>query len=1043
MKTRTMLKLALATALCAVAPFSQAQITNALVVHMTFDGTNASGNYTNSIANLIEGTRVGNPTDQAGKIGRSVGVSVDGPNAINDYVSLGYPTELQFGAVADSSASDFSVAFWCNYTNQTSDPCFISSQNWNSSGNPGWGIYMQGGGNMRIVTMDDSGNGAHVTQTTVGNPAGLLRDGNWHHVVVTWGRLGNMSVYKDGVLVSAVSLAPTTGLIDTVGLAQAVNIGQDGTGVYQAGSFNMKDLFIDDLGIWRRELSAGEVNQIYTYGNGGTNIAGVPTIANPYVKSTSPLVGAAGVSPAAPIIVTVTDGTNALSNASVVLSVNGAQVPVSITKTGANSTITHTPTGFWPAGNNTATIIFSGSGPSPVFVTNTWNYTVAPFVNLTPAMKVTPDLSKPGFAWNIFANAAVAAASNTRAEAALAGQLKDPADGVSPLANMADPAAQGVAVAPAAAPSPANAVVKFEIAGPLNLDAAAAGTGNFVPDGQMPGLPALDASTDGAAAEAITYINLPAGLVLMGINSDDGFRTTAGLTPQDIFGGIRVAEFDGARGPGNTMFYLNVQEAGVYGFRTLWQNGNGGAEVEWFTVNSGTNVLVNDTANGGYASYRATTTPVPPYVKYADPAPVQRQVHDASRSLVIVLSDATTAVNDSSIVLKLDGSVVTPTKVRSGSTVTLTYTPSGLQFPGDRHLAELTFSNVGGSYTKTHKWSFYNLLNIVLPAPVLTENFDSYTEGGVPTGWTEQNFTDCSGIYCQTPGLNLDDLNSDTYKPWVVVARTRLETLKGRIFQVAPGQTNNGAEITLDDLSTGNVLYVESDVRDGNQVQFIKSAPFNLSAVANPAISLSSLYEQNQDNTGALEYSVDGGNTWSPVFIYIDQLSGGGDIKFNADTTVDAIATLTDPNGDAAVWNDGGPKGGKYGDALASPITQALGAFILPRNNDQQVVDKRMEIYRLPAASHKSDVRLRFAQIGTASWYWAVDNIRFYDVAAAPTPVMTIVPGSGGATLSWIGNGTLLSAPTVNGPWSPASSQANPQTISTSGTSTFWRIGPP
>ncbi|HNT14426.1 MAG TPA: hypothetical protein PKO21_06140 [Verrucomicrobiota bacterium] len=1044
MKTKLVTPLAIAAAASLAASISQAQITDDLVVHMTFDGKSISGSYSNTVSNGIEGYPVGTPVEGPGKLGQCVVLAVDGPNGINNYVTLGYPAELMFGAVSDSSATDFSIAFWCNYTNQVSDPCFIGSQNWVNSQNPGWGIYMQGSGNMRIVTKDDSGDGSHRTDTTVGNPAGMLRDGTWHHVVVTWGRQGNMSVYKDGALVSVVSVAATTGLIDTFGIGQAVNIGQDGTGYYQGADFNYKDLQFDDLGIWRRELSAGEVNQIYVYGNGGTNISLVPTIVDPYVKSTVPGFNAAAVNPSTPVVVTIMDGANTLANASVVLTINGSEVPVSITKTGAESTVTYTPTGLWPAGPSTATIVFSGSGPSPVFVTNTWQFTVAPFITLTPAMKVTPDPLKPGFQWNVFANSANTVNTSARAEAALAGQLKDPLDGVTPLPNNADPNAQGAAIAPASPASPGNAPIKFEIAGPLNLDAASAGTGNFVPDGQMPGVPAVDAMTDGIAAEAITYISLPAGLVIMGINSDDGFKTTAGLVPQDVLGGVKAAEFEGARAPANTLFYLSVQEAGVYGFRTLYENGTGGAAIEWFTVNSGTNVLVNDTANGGYASYRAATTPTPPYVKYANPTPVPRQVHDLSRSLTLVLSDGTTALNDNSVVLKLDGNVVTPARVRSGSTLTLTYTPAGLQFPGDRHLAELSFSNVGGSYSVTNRWSFFGLQNILLPSPVLTENFDAYTEGTVPTGWTEWNFTDCSDTYCDVPGANLDDLTSDTYKGWVVVSRARLEVLKGRIFQVAPGQTNNGAEVTLDDLSTGNVIYAESDTRDGNQVQFITSSAYDLSAVANPAISLSSLYEQNQDSTGTLEYSVDGGNTWLPVFIYLDQVDDGGDIILNPDGTVDAIATLTGLNDDTAMWVDNSvPKGGKYGDALAGPVTPALGRFILPRNNDDQLADKRLEIYRLPAASHKSDVRLRFAQLGTGSWYWGVDNIRFYDVAAAPAPALSIVPGVGSVTLYWTGNGTLLSAPTVNGPWAPATSQANPQTVITSNTSTFWRIGPP
>ncbi len=1044
MKTKNILKLAAVAALCLGANISQAQITNSLVVHMTFDGKNLAGNYSNTVANSIEGTPVGAPTSVTGKIGSAVALTVDGVNSINNYVTLGYPAELQFGSVSASTATDFSIAFWCNYSNQVSDPVFIGSQNWGSSQNPGWGIYMQSGGNFRVVTKDDSGDNTHRSSITPANPGALLRDGTWHHIVVTYGRLSSMSIYKDGTLLATTPLSQTTGLIDTGGvLAQNINIGQDGTGFYQSSSFNMTNLLMDDLGIWRRELSGGEVGAIFNAGLGGTNISKVPTIVNPFVKSTIPALAATAVSPSTPITVVITDGAKSLNNASVVLRVNGSVVPTTITKVGLDSTITHTPTSLWPSGANTATIIFANSGAPIVSVTNTWTYTVAPYTTLAPGLKVTADTSLPGFKWNIFANQGNTTPSNARAEAALAGVLKE-VDGVTPLPNNANPAAQGVALAPASAPSPGNAPVKFDIAGVLNVDSAAGSLGNFQPDGQMPGLPATDASTDGVAAEAITYINLPAGLVTMGVNSDDGFRTVVGLVPQDVVGSIRVGEFDGARGNADTLFYMSVQSAGVYAFRTTWQNGSGPANIEWFTMNGTNKVLVNNTGGGGLASYRALTTPIPPYVKYGSPEPTQRVLNQSSRSLVVILSDGTTALNDSSIVLKVDGSVVTPTKVRSGSLVTLTYTPTTLQFPGDQHLAEVTFSNVGGSFTTTERWSFFNLLNIVLPTPVLTENFDSTAEGSVPTGWVELNFTDCSGAFCATPGLNLDNLNSDTYKAWVVVARTRLETLKSRIFNVAPGQTVNGVEVTVDTLTTGNLLYAETDVRDDDQVQFLKTSAFNLSAVNNPALSFGSLYEQNQDNIGAVEYSVDGGISWLPVVYYIDQADAGGDIRFNADTSVDAVATLTGANGDTATWIDAGvPKGGNYGDAIAAPITQALGRFIYPRVNDNSTIDKRLEIFRLPSASHKSDVRLRFAQIGTGSWYFGVDNLAFYDVAAPVTPSLSIASGISGTSLYWTGTGTLQVAPSVTGPWTVAPSQANPQSVSVSGTGSFWRIGPP
>ncbi len=603
---------------------------------------------------------------------------------------------------------------------------------------------------------------------------------------------------------------------------------------------------------------------------------------------------------------------------------------------------------------------------------------------LTPDLKVTADTSKPGFIWNVFANQANPINSRERTVDALAGRVTD-AFGVL-LENLADTNAQGVALAAASPLTSSNATARFEIDTVINVNrTGGSSSGNFSPDDQMPGVPATDASTAGLAVEVITFLNLPAGLTRMGFVSDDAFWVTAGKV-YDAFDAIRV----GTRLPGSeTILYLNVQEAGVYPFRVIYENGGGNAFIEWYTLlPDDTRVLVNDTANGGVAAYRASTTSIPAYVKRVLPEPAPRQVNRTSPTLQIDLSDGTTTtVGDASITLSFDGSPVTPVKTRDGSVVTVTYTTSGLRFPGEHHTASLSFTNSAGA-TRSKQWSFYSLKNIVLPAPVLTENFDSYAEGDVPTDWTAWNFTDS-----QVAGLDLDNLHSDSYLGWIVVSKARLDSLKAEIaLPAAPGQTSNGVPVSMTDLVQGNILYAESDVRSGNQV---------------------------------------------------DQTDRGGDIVLMPDGTVDAVATFTNANNDTAIWTDNGvTKGHNYGDGIAAPITQALGRFVAPRNNDDPVFDKRLEIYRLPMASHKSDVRLRFAYLGTASWYFGVDNLSFYDVAPPVAPKLGIAVAAGNVTISWTGDGTLLEATTLAGPWTVSWSQGNPQTLPAAG-SKFYKIGPP
>jgi hypothetical protein len=278
----------------------------------------------------------------------------------------------------------------------------------------------------------------------------------------------------------------------------------------------------------------------------------------------------------------------------------------------------------------------------------------------------------------------------------------------------------------------------------------------------------------------------------------------------------------------------------------------------------------------------------------------------------------------------------------------------------------------------------------------------------------------------------------------VIVGRDGLQALKGRIFNgPALGQLSNGVPVTS--LASGNMLYAESDVRGGKQVQFITTKAYNLSAVPNVAVGFASLYEQNQNNSAGVEYSVDGGQSWHPVVYYLDYLDAGGDIRLGADGSVDALQTFNTTTTDAPSWTvNGVPRGGTFGASVSSPITAALGRFVAPRANDDNVEGKRFEIYRLPLAGGKSDVRLRFYQVGTASWYFGIDDLGFYNVAAPQGPMLSLAKtAEGGLKLSWIGTGTLLEAQSISGPWNVAETQANPQVQAIGSGAKYYRIGAP
>jgi hypothetical protein len=260
-------------------------ITNNLVAHLPFDGNlnDTSGRGNNATYASQGAGAVATPTYTPGKIGQSFQYTVKNDASDYEYATFGYPTDLKFGI-----STSFSVSFWINYTNQADDPPFISNKDWDSSNNQGWGVFTQGDGAYRLQLTGPNG-GADKYSI---HPPTLLRDGNWHNLVMSVvhvqpPEVGYIYSYVDGVLASQGTMS-IGGTIDTDGIpfsnhqsgvtpiqtAFAVNIGQDGTGVYydNGGAHNIA-AHIDDLGIWRRALSAKEAAAIYSAGQAGKDLS--------------------------------------------------------------------------------------------------------------------------------------------------------------------------------------------------------------------------------------------------------------------------------------------------------------------------------------------------------------------------------------------------------------------------------------------------------------------------------------------------------------------------------------------------------------------------------------------------------------------------------------------------------------------------------------------------------------------------------------------------------------------------------------------------
>jgi uncharacterized protein (TIGR02597 family) len=394
----------------------------------------------------------------------------------------------------------------------------------------------------------------------------------------------------------------------------------------------------------------------------------------------------------ASVQVTLYDTTSAVDAGSVSLKMNGVAVTPSINQVNGRTMAQYDVPIAFAAGSSKLLEIFYADADGHTY-SSTSSFIVPNYLTVSPATAVVPDASKPGFAWNysqVDSTGDYLENSNARTEAQLQGLLGD---------NTGDPTAQGAALGPAAQGADRTAPFNFEVAGPINFDKLGVQFG-FFPDNvaQMPGSPGINGTTF-QAAEALTYLDLPAGYVTMGVASDDGFRVTTGANFKDVFA-TRLGEFDGVRGTTETLFSFVVLEAGVYPFRLIWENGGGGSNVSWYSVTQGgSRHLIGDASDPeAIKAYRAKLSPVTPaYIKSFWPIAGAVPAPSVAPAVAIVLSDVGTAVDQSSISLKMADAYVSPTISKSGPDTIINYMVSAAFPEGAVVPLELSFSDSAGT----------------------------------------------------------------------------------------------------------------------------------------------------------------------------------------------------------------------------------------------------------------------------------------------------------------------------------------------------------
>lgn len=408
---------------------------------------------------------------------------------------------------------------------------------------------------------------------------------------------------------------------------------------------------------------------------------------------------------------------------SVALELDGESVtPTSVSKDGEITSATYTQSTLFESGSPHEVRITADTtdGGSVEF---TVPFTVPNYTLLGSDHKLDGPFSERGFKMRVLQSQPERPNYTSDREQHLAGLLTD-ADG-NPLENFVD---YGDEYTP-------DAEGYIDIEEVINFDQAEDGDpvvqGVFrdggtddipatdVADGFIPGVPGTrEGDTDDQiTAEILTIVEIPeAGFYKFAFNSDDGFRTTTGQT-SDILKAIELGVASQGRGATTTFYNVWFEEAGFYKLRSLWYEGGGGANLEWWTAEAdGAPIaLLNDDANGGLNCYRDNIPEDPASVVWFDP--IRRGETQATPNVLpmalgvlpnapitAVIRNGSTSVDADSVSLALNGEAVTPAIDTSGDDTTVTYDPEGLA-SGSTNTVVLNFTHDGGTM-ESRSWTF-------------------------------------------------------------------------------------------------------------------------------------------------------------------------------------------------------------------------------------------------------------------------------------------------------------------------------------------------
>lgn len=221
-------------------------LTNGLVVYLGFDGNLNASSPAASNATVFTGT----PHYTNGVVGLAAQFRNNGANQLpSDWAA-------SLGNLDWVYAGSFSVSLWMR-TWTSVDSALLGNKDWTSGSNTGWVITPCDTKNVNVRFVGGTRVDVDLTPPMI--------DGRWRLVTATFDRaLNTIRIYVEGFLTYSNSFSPNASA--SLGAGLNTLVGSSGLG-YWSGSGDL-----DELAIWTRALSAGEVSELHARGRAGMRL---------------------------------------------------------------------------------------------------------------------------------------------------------------------------------------------------------------------------------------------------------------------------------------------------------------------------------------------------------------------------------------------------------------------------------------------------------------------------------------------------------------------------------------------------------------------------------------------------------------------------------------------------------------------------------------------------------------------------------------------------------------------------------------------------